>query len=102
MGPYISSFIYKFDFTGKTNNEYPKAKTPKKWIKDDKKYGVHRVKNIKLHKGFIQGIWLNDLAIITVKKPFKFDNQIGYAPLASKISNGNDFQIQSIYQHLSI
>ena len=97
MGPYISSFIYKFDFTGKTNNEYPKAKTPKKWIKDDKKYGVHRVKNIQLHKGFIQGIWLNDLAIITVKKPFKFDHITGYTPLASgNSSNGNDFQIHNI------
>ena len=80
--------------TGKTSNELPKAKTPKEWIKNDEEYGVHRVRNITLHKGFIRGIWINDLAIVTVNESFKFDHVTGYAPLASgKSSNGNDFQI---------
>ena len=84
--------------TGKTNNELPEAKTgPKEWIRYDKEFGVHRVKNIRLHKGFIKGIWINDLAIVTVKKPFEFDHITGYSPLASgNSSNGNDFQIHLI------
>ena len=76
---------------GRTNNELPSARKPTSWKKFDKEFNVHRVKKIKLHGGYMEGIYMNDLAIITVKKPFKFDNQIGYAPLASKISNGNDF-----------
>ena len=87
---------------GKTNNELPSAKTPTSWKIHDKKFKVHRVKKIQLHGGFIQGIFMNDLAIITVKKPFKFDDQTGYAPLASRTSDGNDFQIHNILQHLSI
>ena len=81
--------------TGNTNNELPKAeKGPKEWIKNDKKYGVHRVKNIRLHKGFIKGIWINDLAIVTVKKPFKFDLKTNISTLARENSpNGNDYQI---------
>ena len=87
---------------GKTNNELPSATTPTSWKKHDKEYNVHRVKKIKLHGGYMQGTYMNDLAIITVKEPFKFDVQTGYAPLAGKNSNGNDIQIQSIHQHLSI
>ena len=79
---------------GKINNELPRAKTAKAWKKHDKKYGVHRVKDIQLHGGFIQGIWINDLAIITVKKPFEFDLHTGIASLDSgNLTNGNDFQI---------
>ena len=38
---------------------------------------MHRVKEITVHGGFIQKIWMNDIAIITVKKPFKFSHLIG-------------------------
>ena len=87
---------------GKTNNELPSADTPTSWKRNDKKYKVHRVKKILLHGGYMQGTYMNDLAIITVKKPFKFDKQTGYAPLASRTSDGNEFQIHNILQHLSI
>ena len=80
--------------TGQTNNHLPKAKTPNEWKRKDKEYGVHRVKKIQLHEGFIQGTWINDLAIVTVKKPFKFDLKTKSVTLASGNStNGNDFQI---------
>ena len=88
--------------TGQTNNQLPKAETVNAWKSRDKEYGVHRVKKIQLHGGFIQGIWINDIAIITVKRPFKIDDVTGYATLASGNStNGNDFQI-IIFEHLSI
>ena len=82
---------------GRTNNELPFAKTPTSWKKYDEKFKVHRVKKIQLHGGYIQGIWINDLAIVTVKKPFKFNDETGYTPLASRNSNGNDFQIHNIF-----
>ena len=83
--------------TGQIKNNLPRAKTAKAWKKDDKKHGVHRVKDIQLHGGFIQGIWINDLAIITVTKPFEFDLHTGIASLDSGNStNGNDFQIISL------
>ena len=80
--------------TGQIKNNLPPAKTAKAWKKDDKKYGVHRVKDIQLHGGFIQGIWINDLAIITVKKPFEFDLHTGIASLdTGNSTNGTDYQI---------
>ena len=80
--------------TGQIKNNLPRAKTAKAWKKNDKKHGVHRVKDIQLHGGFIQGIWINDLAIVTVKKPFKFDLKTNISTLARENSpNGNDYQI---------
>ena len=70
--------------TGKVNNELPKAKKAKAWKRKDKKYGVHRVKKIQLHGGFIKDIWINDLAIITVIKSFKFNDLTGKISLPSK------------------
>ena len=82
---------------GRTNNELPNAKTPTSWKKYDEKFKVHRVKKIQLHGGYIQGIWINDLAIITVTKPFEFDLHTGIASLDSGNStNGNDFLIISL------
>ena len=95
-----------FIITGEVNNELPKAgkfwKKRQVWKKLKKENKVHSVKKIKLHGGYIKANFLNDIAIITVKEPFKFDHQTGYAPLASKNSNGNDIQIQIIHQHLSM
>ena len=77
---------------GRTNNELPFAKTPTSWKKYDEKFKVHRVKKIQLHGGFIKDIWINDLAIITVIKPFKFNDVTGKIPLPNKGSKvGKDF-----------
>ena len=77
--------------TGKVNNELPKAKNPKMWKRKHEKHGVHRVKKIQLHGGFIKDIWINDLAIITVFKPFKFNDVTEKVPLPSKGSKvGNN------------
>ena len=77
--------------TGKVNNELPKAKNPKAWKRKHEKNGVHRVKKIQLHGGFIKDIWINDLAIITVIRPFKFNDITEKVPLPSKGSKvGNN------------
>ena len=48
-----------------------------------------------MHGGYIKANFLNDIAIITVKEPFKFDHVTKKAPLPSRgnFKNGNDFQI---------
>ena len=79
--------------TGRISNELPKAKKRDALKHLDEDFGVHRVKKIQLHEGFIKDIWVNDLAIITVMKPFKFDHITKYVPLASNSSKGDDFQI---------
>ena len=83
--------------TGQTNNELPNAKTVNAWEKGVLENGVHRVKKIKLHEGFIRGIWINNLAIVTVKKPFNLRPRF---PITERVSlaggnstNGKDFQI---------
>ena len=42
------------------------------------------VKEITVHGGFIFKILMNDIAIITVKKPFKFSKLIGRGRLPKK------------------
>ena len=85
--------------TGEVNNELPKAgkfwKKRQTWKKLKKENKVHSVKKIKLHGGYIKVNFLNDIAIITVKEPFKFDHVTRKAPLPSRgnFKNGNDFQI---------
>ena len=85
--------------TGEVNNELPKAgkfwKKRQTWKKLKKENKVHSVKKIKLHGGYIKVNFLNDIAIITVKEPFKFDHVTKKAPLPSRgnFKNGNDFQI---------
>ena len=49
----------------------------KSWQQNPEKYNMHRVQEITIHGGFIHKIWMNDIAIITVKKPFKFSHLIG-------------------------
>ena len=91
--------FHTFIITGKVDNELPKAdkfwKKRKAWKKLKKANKVHSVKKIKLHGGFIKANFLNDIAIITVKEPFKFDRVTRKAPLPSRgnFKNGNDFQI---------
>ena len=91
--------FHTFIITGRVNNELPKAgkfwKKRKTWKKLKKENKVHSVKKIKLHGGFIKANFLNDIAIITVKEPFKFDRVTKKASLPSRgnLKNGNDFQI---------
>ena len=88
--------------TGKVNNVLPQALKAKAWKRKDKKYGVHRVKKIQLHGGFIKDIWINDLAIITVIRPFKFNDVTEKVPLPSKGSKvGNYFPSLWQYQLLT-
>ena len=49
----------------------------KSWQQNPEEYNLHRVQEITVHGGFILKIWMNDIAIITVKKPFKFSHLIG-------------------------
>ena len=49
----------------------------KSWQRNPEEYNLHRVQEITVHGGFIRKIWMNDIAIITVKKPFKFSRKIG-------------------------
>ena len=93
------SDFHTFIITGEVNNELPKAgkfwKKRQTWKKLKKENKVHSVKKIKLHGGYIKVNFLNDIAIITVKEPFKFDHVTRKAPLPSRgnFKNGNDFQI---------
>ena len=93
------SDFHTFIITGEVNNELPKAgkfwKKRQVWKKLKKENKVHSVKKIKLHGGYIKANFLNDIAIITVKEPFKFDHVTKKAPLPSRgnLKNGNDFQI---------
>jgi len=66
---------------GKVKRTLPDDKS---WERDPEKYNLHRVKEITVHGGFLQKIWMNDIAIITVKKPFKFSRKIGRGKLPKK------------------
>ena len=93
------SDFHTFIITGEVNNELPKAgkfwKKRQTWKKLKKENKVHSVKKIRLHGGYIKSNFLNDIAIITVKEPFKFDHVTRKAPLPSRgnLKNGNDFHI---------
>ena len=75
---------------GKTNNELPPAKTINYWKAKDKKYKVHRVKKIELHGGYLRDNWMNDIAIVTVKPPFKIRKatKLASLPKANNSLNG--------------
>ena len=63
-----------FFYIGKVKRTLPDDKS---WQQNPEEYNLHRVQEISVHGGFIQKIWMNDIAIITVKKPFKFSQKIG-------------------------
>ena len=63
-----------FFYIGKVKRTLPENKS---WQQNPEKYNIHRVQEITVHGGFILKIWMNDIAIITVKKPFKFSHLIG-------------------------
>lgn len=50
---------------------------PKKTKKPFKKWpvNVHKVDDIRVHEGYIADEWINDIAIVTVEKPFAIDGK---------------------------
>ena len=70
-----TTLLTKYHFyIGKVKRTLPDNKS---WQRNPEKYNLHRVQEITVHGGFIQKIWMNDIAIVTVKKPFKFSHLIG-------------------------
>ena len=65
--------------------------------KADFKKNTHEIEEIILHKGFLYPEYINDIAILNMKKPFKLDDHVSKAPLERSGHSPEGLIISSMY-----